>query len=75
MPGPADEAQIRAQLEQTLRRMLLATVVGLIVIVILAAAISSARSVLILAGIVWLCGSLGAQWYLRRRFLSHLKTP
>jgi hypothetical protein len=75
MPGPADEALIRAQLERTLRVMTLSTLGGLIVIAILAVAISSARAVLILAGIVYLFGSVGAQWYLRHRFLSRLKSP
>ncbi len=53
--------------------MTLYMAVGLVVLVILAVAVSSLRGVFILAAIVYLFGSLGAQWYLRRRFLGPLK--
>jgi uncharacterized membrane protein YqjE len=73
MSGPAEEAAIRQQVEQALRKMTLYMAVGLVVLVILAATVSSLRAVFILAAIVYLFGSLGAQWYLRRRFLGPLK--
>ena len=72
-PDPAEEAAVRRQVEKTLRTMALSTLAGLVVIAILAVFISSARGVLILAGIIYLFGSLGTQWYLRRRFLGPLK--
>lgn len=70
---PAEEAAIRQQVEQALRVMTISMVVGLVVIVILAVAISSLRGVLLLAAFIYLFGSMGTQWYLRRRFLGHLK--
>jgi ABC-type bacteriocin/lantibiotic exporter with double-glycine peptidase domain len=73
MPGPAEEAVIRQQVEQALKKMTLYMAVGLVVLVILAVVASSLRGVFILAAIVYLFGSLGAQWYLRRRFLGPLK--
>lgn len=74
-PDPAAEAVIRRQIEQTLRVMALSTLIGLVVIVIVALVVPSIRSVMILVGIVYLFGSLAARWYLRRRFLSRLKGP
>jgi len=71
-PDPAAEAAIRRQIEQTLRVMALSTLIGLVVIVIVALAVPSIRSVMILVGIVYLLSSLAARWYLRRRFLSRL---
>jgi ABC-type bacteriocin/lantibiotic exporter with double-glycine peptidase domain len=73
MPDPAEEAEIRATVEQALRKMTISMVVGLVVLVILAIAISSLRGVFLLAAIVYLFGSMGAQWYLRRKFLGGLK--
>ena len=73
MPGPAEEAAIRQQVEQALKKMTLYMAVGLVALVILAIVASSLRGVFILAAIVYLFGSLGAQWYLRRRFLGPLK--
>jgi ABC-type bacteriocin/lantibiotic exporter with double-glycine peptidase domain len=70
---PAEEAAVRRQIESTLRVMTISAAIGLVVLVILAIAISSLRGVFILAAIVYLFGSLGAQWYLRRRFLRNLK--
>jgi len=72
-PDPAAEAMIRHQIEQTLRVMALSTLIGLVVIVIVALAVPSIRGVMILVGIVYLLASLGARWYLRRRFLSRLR--
>jgi uncharacterized membrane protein YqjE len=73
MSGPAEDAAIRQQVEQALKKMTLYMAVGLAVLVILAVVASSLRGVFILAAIVYLFGSLGAQWYLRRRFLGPLK--
>jgi ABC-type bacteriocin/lantibiotic exporter with double-glycine peptidase domain len=70
---PAEEAAIRSQVEGALRTMTLSMVIGLVVIVVLAVLVSSLRGVLILAGVIYLFGSLGTQWYLRRRFLGPLK--
>ena len=72
-PDPAAEAALRRQIEQTLRFMRLQTVIGLVVIVILAVILSDVRGVLILVGIVYLLTSLGAYWYLRRNFMGRLK--
>jgi Flp pilus assembly protein TadB len=74
-PDPAAEAAIRHQIEQTLRVMALSTLIGLVVIVIVALVVPGIRSVMILVGIVYLLSSLAARWYLRRRFLSRLKGP
>ena len=73
MSDPAEEEAIRRQVEQTLRVMKLSMVFGVVVLVILAVVVSSLRGVFILAAIIYLFGSLGTQWYLRRRFLSQLK--
>ncbi len=73
MSDPAEEEAIRRQVDSTLRVMKLSMIVGVVVLVILAIAISSLRGVFILAAIIYLCGSLGTQWYLRRRFISQLK--
>lgn len=74
-PDPAAEAMIRRQIEQTLRMMALATLIGLLVIVIVAVAVPGVRGVMILVGIVYLLGSLAARWYLRRQFMSRLDGP
>ncbi|HVV90877.1 MAG TPA: hypothetical protein VHB53_10320 [Solirubrobacterales bacterium] len=68
------DAVLRRQIEQTLRFMALSTLVGLIVIVVIAVAVPSIRGVMILVGIVYLVSSLTARWYLRRRFMSRLAT-
>ena len=73
MSDPAEEAAIRRQVESTLRVMKLSMVVGVIVLLILAIAVSSLRGLFLLAAIIYLFGSLGTQWYLRRRFLGPLK--
>ena len=74
-PDPAAEAAIRRQIEQTLRVMALPTLIGLIVIAIVAVVVPSIRGVMILVGIVYLLSSLAARWYLRRKFMSRLKGP
>ena len=74
-PDPGAEAVLRRQVERTLRFMALSTLVGLIVIVVLAVAVPSIRGVMVLVGIVYLLGSLAARWYLRRKFMSRLKGP
>jgi len=73
MSDPAEEEAIRRQVEQTLRVMKLSMVFGVVVLVILAVVVSSLRGVFILAAIIYLFGSLGTQWYLRRRFLRQLQ--
>jgi hypothetical protein len=70
---PAAEAALRRQVEATLRFMALSTVVGLVIIAILAIAVSSIRGVMILVGIVYLLTSAAAYWYLRRTFEARLK--
>jgi hypothetical protein len=70
---PAAEAVIRRQIETTLRFMALSTIVGLIVIAVLAVVLPDERGVMILVGFVYLVTSLAARWYLRRQFLSRLK--
>lgn len=74
-PDPAEEEVLRRQVEATLRAMALSTIVGLIVIIVIAIAVSSIRGVMILVGVVYLASSLAAQWYLRRKFMSRLKGP
>jgi hypothetical protein len=69
----AAEEMMRRQIEVTLRFMRLSTLVGLVVIAILAIAVSSIRGVMILVGIVYLLTSAGAYWYLRRNFAARLK--
>lgn len=70
---PAEDAAIRRQVESTLRVMKLSMVFGVVVLVILAIVVSSLRGVFLLAAIIYLFGSLGTQWYLRRRFLAQLR--
>jgi hypothetical protein len=70
---PAAEAVVRRQIEMTLRTMALSTVIGLIVIVVVAIAVPGIRSVMIFVGIIYLVTSLAARWYLRRQFLSRLE--
>ena len=66
-------AVLRRQVEATLRFMAISTVVGLVIIAVLAVAVSDIRGVLILVGIVYLCTSLAAYWYLRRNLMARLK--
>src|SRR5690348_3792903 len=64
---------LRRQIQATLRFMTLSTVVGLVVIAILAVILKDSRGVLILVGIVYLVTSVVAQMYLRRSFAARLK--
>ena len=70
---PAAEEALRRQVDATLRFMALSTIVGLVIIAILAIAVSSIRGVMILVGIVYLVTSVAAYWYLRRTFNARLK--
>jgi hypothetical protein len=76
---PAPEADpvaadlLRRQIEATLRFMALSTVVGLVIIAILAAVLSDIRGVMILVGIVYLFTSAAAYWYLRRTLTARLE--
>jgi Flp pilus assembly protein TadB len=70
---PAVHEAMRRQVEATLRFMALSTLVGLVIIVVLAIAVSSIRGVLILVGVVYLLTSLGAYVYLRRTLNRRLQ--
>jgi uncharacterized membrane protein YqjE len=70
---PAAADLLRRQVEATLRFMALSTVVGLVIIAILAVVLSDIRGVLILVGIVYLLTSVSAYWYLRRTLSARLK--
>jgi ABC-type xylose transport system permease subunit len=65
---PEVEEALRRQVDATLRFMALSTIVGLVIIAILAAVLSDVRGVLILVGIVYLVTSVAAYIYLRRTF-------
>ena len=66
MPEPVDERELlRRQVEQTLRFVATSTVVGVVVIAILAAVVSGARGLLVLIGIVYLVTSVTAYFVLR----------
>jgi hypothetical protein len=69
---PADDP-LRRRVEATLRFMALTTVIGLIVIAILAVLLSGIRDVMILVGLVYLLTSVTAYWYLRRTLNARLK--
>jgi len=70
---PAAEEALRRQVDATLRFMALSTIVGLVIIAILAIAVSSIRGVMILVGIIYLLTSAAAYWYLRRTFNARLE--
>lgn len=72
---PAAEAVLRRQIDQTLRFMTVSMVIGLVVIAVIAVAVSSIRGVMILVFFVYLVTSLVARWYLRRNFMARLKGP
>jgi hypothetical protein len=63
---PAATDALRRQVEMTLRFMRLSTLIGVVVIAILAAVLSDIRGVMVLVGIVYLVTSAAAYWYLRR---------
>jgi Flp pilus assembly protein TadB len=70
---PAAQEALRRQVEQTLRFMRLSTVIGVVVIAILAVVLSDIRGVMILVGLVYLVTSVTAYWYLRRTLDARLK--
>ena len=69
---PAEEAVLKRQIQATLRFMTLSTVIGVIVIAVLAVVLKDSRGVMILVGIVYLVTSVVAQLYLRRTFAQRL---
>jgi hypothetical protein len=71
-PDPAEVEALRRQVETTLRFVALSTVVGVVVIAILAALISGSRGVLILVGLVYLVTSTVAYFVLRRNLNARL---
>ncbi|HVW48304.1 MAG TPA: hypothetical protein VHA76_14710 [Solirubrobacterales bacterium] len=74
MSDPVDEnVLLRRQVEATLRFVLTSTIVGIVIIAILAALISGARGVLILVGVVYLLTSLVAYLVLRRNLMARVK--
>jgi ABC-type bacteriocin/lantibiotic exporter with double-glycine peptidase domain len=72
--NPRTDDPLRRQVDATLRFMALTTVIGLVIIVILAIAISNIRGVLLLIGFVYLLTSVAAYWYLRRTLNARLKS-
>ena len=73
--APADPAEVevlRRQVDQTLRFVAVSTVVGVVIIAILAALISGSRGVLILVGLVYLVTSTTAYFVLRRNLRARL---
>ncbi len=70
---PAAEAVLRRQIHATLRFMTLSTVIGVVIIAILAVVLKDSRGVMILIGIVYLVTSVVAQIYLRRTLTARLK--
>jgi hypothetical protein len=71
----AADDPMRRQVEATLRFMALSTIVGLVVIAVLAVILSDQRGLMILVGFVYLLTSLTAYWFLRRNFNERLKRP
>jgi hypothetical protein len=71
-PDPAEVEALRRQVETTLRFVALSTVVGVVIIAILAALISGSRGVLILVGLVYLVTSTVAYFVLRRNLNARL---
>jgi hypothetical protein len=69
---PAATELLRRQIDATLRFIALSTVVGVVIIAILAVLLSDVRGVLILVGFVYLVTSAAAYWYLRRTFMARL---
>jgi hypothetical protein len=70
---PAATEALRRQVDATLRFMALSTIVGLVIIAILAVVLADIRGVLILVGFVYLVTSAAAYWYLRRTFNTRLE--
>lgn len=69
---PAAQEALRRQIDATLRFIALSTVIGVVIIAILAVVLSDVRGVLILVGIVYFFTSVAAYWYLRRNFMARL---
>jgi heme/copper-type cytochrome/quinol oxidase subunit 2 len=72
-PDGAANAAMRRQVDTTLRFMAITTLIGLLVIAVLAIFASGIRGVLILVGFVYLLSSLGAYFYLRRTLNNRLE--
>jgi hypothetical protein len=72
---PAADDPVRRQVEATLRFMATTTVVGVVIIAILAVVFSGIRGVMILVGIVYLVTSVTAYLYVRRKFSAGLNRP
>ncbi len=70
---PAATELLRRQVDATLRFMRLSTLIGVVIIAILAALISDIRGVLVLVGIVYLLTSAAAYWYLRRTLNARIE--
>jgi hypothetical protein len=68
-----EQELLKRQIDATLRFIALTTVVGVVIIAILAIAVSSIRGVMILVGIVYLVTSMVAYLYLRRNFRARLE--
>jgi hypothetical protein len=64
---------MRRQVDAVLRFMVISTLVGLLIIAVLAVVVSGIRGVLILVGAVYLLTSLGAYLYLRRTLNKRLE--
>jgi hypothetical protein len=71
--SPVADDPLRRQIEATLRFMALTTVIGLVVIAVLAVVLADVRGVMILVGIVYLLTSVAAYWYLRRSLMGRLR--
>jgi hypothetical protein len=70
---PAATEALRRQVDATLRFMALTTVIGLVIIAILAVLLADIRGVMVFVGIVYLLTSAAAYWYLRRTLTARLK--
>lgn len=70
---PAATEALRRQVDATLRFMALSTIVGLVIIAVLAVVLSDVRGVMILVGFVYLVTSVAAWVYLRRTFNARLE--
>jgi len=70
--APAANEALRRQIDVTLRFMALSTLIGLVILAILAVVLADIRGVLILVGFVYLLTSAGAYLYLRRNIMARL---
>ena len=69
---PVAEEALRRQVDATLRFMALSTIVGLVIIAVLAVVLADVRGMMILVGFVYLLTSVAAWVYLRRTFNARL---